>query len=337
MPTRREVDYEFWEERRPLFSSDKAFQTAFNKTREALALLAAVAHVDQEGWKYLLKTHCNIFDGPDGAEMFEEDLPAQFMLYFTEDSQPGDDQEYVETLKTDLVQLCGVYQREHPSRAYLKTLNQMSSFDKNLKAGKPGVDLDVAVQVGFRVMDFDSYGILSETLEPFQDIRAAEKIIQEEWEEYEQSPKKKDVRCGNLRCTVRLGPMIADFHDMKFSTEVVKEMETMIQENARFSQVNLQTFIDPELKKKEQKVVYSRMMATIFNTTRRELAHVLKSGDSGVVQVYPTTEPLQLGTVHVGCSSLLSPREVEALCSGMVVSQTTTKLSMFLGIYPHYE
>ncbi|KAL3664404.1 hypothetical protein V7S43_010727 [Phytophthora oleae] len=269
--------------------------------------------------------------------MFEEDLPAQFMLYFTEDSQPGDDQEYVETLKTDLVQLCGVYQREHPSRAYLKTLNQMSSFDKNLKAGKPGVDLDVAVQVGFRVMDFDSYGILSETLEPFQDIRAAEKIIQEEWEEYEQSPKKKDVRCGNLRCTVRLGPMIADFHDMKFSTEVVKEMETMIQENARFSQVNLQTFIDPELKKKEQKVVYSRMMATIFNTTRRELAHVLKSGDSGVVQVYPTTEPLQLGTVHVGCSSLLSPREVEALCSGMVVSQTTTKLSMFLGIYPHSE
>ncbi|KAF4031276.1 hypothetical protein GN244_ATG16920 [Phytophthora infestans] len=43
----------------------------FLKVREALALPAAVAHVDQAGWRYLLAEHCDMDLGAEGQEAFE--------------------------------------------------------------------------------------------------------------------------------------------------------------------------------------------------------------------------------------------------------------------------
>ncbi|OWZ21817.1 hypothetical protein PHMEG_0003567 [Phytophthora megakarya] len=316
----------------PLYSNDKEFQACFHKVREALALLAAVAHVDQEGWRYLLEMHCDVFLGTEGEEVFEETIPARFLVYLIEDNEEEDYKEYVETLKNDIIQFCGVHQRTHPTRAYLKIMKRIAALDEQLKLGKPGIDLKIPVQVGFRVMDFMSYGVLSDILEPLEDIREAEKIIHEEWKQYEQNQKKKkDVEPGNLRCTFVLGPMIADFHDTKISAEVTNLMETLVKENVWFSQVNLWTFVDNalETKEHEKRVIFSRLMASVFDSTRR-LPQLTGIGDNSTAGQGDDSDPLQLGTVHLECCALMGPREMESMGSGIVVSQTTKKLSMQL-------
>ncbi|KAG7386889.1 hypothetical protein PHYPSEUDO_015094 [Phytophthora pseudosyringae] len=126
------------------------------EVREALALLAAVAHADQDGWRYLLKMHGGVFFGTEGEEVFEDGIPARFML-----------------------------------RAYERALKRIAALDANLMAGKPGVDLKISVQVAFRVIDFMSYGVFSDILDPLEDIRAAEQITQAEWEQYEQRQQEK--------------------------------------------------------------------------------------------------------------------------------------------------
>ncbi|KAG6623678.1 Nuclear pore complex component (sc Nup85) [Phytophthora cinnamomi] len=160
-------------------------------------------------------------------------------------------------------QFCGVHQREHPSRAYTKALKQIAAVAENLKPGSTGIDIEIPVQVGFRVMDFMSYGVLSNVLEPLEDVRAAELAIREEWEMYEHNPKKKKkVEPGNFRCTSVLGPMIADFHDTPISVEVVKKMQAMVQHNARFSQINLWTHVGRELDVVEEISSLSRLAAS---------------------------------------------------------------------------
>ncbi|KAE9089117.1 hypothetical protein PF005_g19761 [Phytophthora fragariae] len=334
LPTRNEVYRHLWEEPQPLYSNEKEFQAGYQKVQEALALLSAVAHVDQEGWRYLLNVHCYAEIGIEGQEVYEEEIPARFLLFLIEDNDKEECREYAKTLRTDIVQFCGVHQRERPSRAYSKALKQIAAVAEELKPGSTGIDIKIPVQVGFRVMDFMSYGVLSDILEPLEDIRAAELAIQEEWEAYEQNPRKKKaaVEPGALRCTFVLGPTIADFHDTPISGEVVKKMRGMVRGNARFSQINLWTHIDRELEKKqhEGRVVFSQFVATIFDSTRR--VPELKSGKAPpqAVQVSGDSEPLQMGTVHAECTSLIGPRNFESLCSAITTSQTTKKLSMQL-------
>ncbi|ETP23968.1 hypothetical protein F441_02983 [Phytophthora nicotianae CJ01A1] len=337
LPTRHEISQSLWAKSKALFSTDEDFQTCFHKVREALALLAAVAHVDQDGWRYLLKIHCGVVLGTEGEEVFDEEIPARFMLYLIEDNDHNGYKEYAKTLQNDIVKFCGVYQREHPSRAYLKALKRIAAMDSNLKTGKPGLDLKIPVQVGFRVMDFISYDALKEILEPLQDIREAKKIIKKEWKVYEQSQKTKVMENGSLRCTFVLGPLIADFHDMDISAEMVKVMDTMIRDNVRFSQMNLWAFVGRELEDKEheKRVVISQIMASIFDSTRRLPDTERVDGDCGAVQLNFDPDPLQLGTIHLECTSLMGTRDFESMCTAIAVSQTTRKLSLQLEVDPH--
>ncbi|GMF28849.1 unnamed protein product [Phytophthora lilii] len=292
-------------------------------------------HVDQDAWRYLLRVHCGVFLGTEGEEVYEEEIPAKFLLFLIEDNEE-DGQEYVKTLKNDIVQFCGVHQREHPSRAYTRALKRIAALDEKLKPNKPGIDIEIQVQVGFRVMDFMSYGVLSEILKPLQDIREAEKAVREEWEDYQQNMKKKQLEAGSLRCTFVLGPMIADFHDTKISHHVARLMETMVRENARFSQVNLWTFVGRLLEKKEheKRVVFSQLMASIFDHVRRDPVVANSNHDFATKEQNDKLAPLQLGTVHLECTSLMGHRQLESLCSGIVTSQTTKKLSMQLEMDP---
>jgi len=319
LPTRGETWQMFWEEPRPLYSNNDEFVAAFVKVREALALLAAVAHVDQAAWRYLLKMHCGVFLGKEGEEVFEEEIPARFLLFLIEDNAEDEYQEYAKTLKDDIVRFCGVHQRKRPSRAYVRALKKIAAMDTKMKPGEPGIDLKIQVQIGFRVMDFSSYGMLDDILEPLQDLRAAEEIIKEEWDVYEQSTQKKEVQPGGLRCTFVLGPMIADFHDTNVSEEVMQTMEMMIQENARFSQLNLWTFVGRQLEKEEHKgrMVFSRLMAAIFDSTRR-LPESSAYTCTDVQLCSPVSAPLQLGTIHLECATFVDPRYFESLCSEIV-------------------
>ncbi|EGZ08192.1 hypothetical protein PHYSODRAFT_319063 [Phytophthora sojae] len=229
--------------------------------------------------------------------------------------------------------------RERPSRAYTKALKQIAAIAEELKPGSTGIDIEIPVQVGFRVMDFMFYGVLSDILGALEDIRAAELVIEDEWGTYEQNPKKKKkkkktvaVEPGALRCTFVLGPMIADFHDTPVSVDVANKMQAMVRDNARFSQVNLWTHVDRTLEKKKHdgRVAFSQLMASVFDSTLRtpELANGRELPQA--VQVSGDSEPLQMGTVHLECTSLVGPRNFESMCSAIATSQTTKRLSMQL-------
>jgi hypothetical protein len=113
-------------------------------------------------------------------------------------------------------------------------------------------------------------------------------------------------------------------------------METMVQENPRFSQLNLWTAIYPQLEKNEHKgrMVFSRLMAAVFDSTCR-LPEPSACTFTDVEPFNPTSDPLQLCTIHLECTSLMGPRYFESLCSGIVVSQTAKKLSMQLEVDPY--
>ncbi|KAE8977037.1 hypothetical protein PR003_g26506 [Phytophthora rubi] len=61
--------------------AEKDFQVTSQKFREALALLAAVAYVDQSAWRYLLEHQCGVDLGVEGEEIFEEEIAVLFQLY----------------------------------------------------------------------------------------------------------------------------------------------------------------------------------------------------------------------------------------------------------------
>ncbi|KAE8878819.1 hypothetical protein PF010_g14401 [Phytophthora fragariae] len=193
----------------------------FDKVREALALLAAVAHVDQLAWKYLLQNHCYVELGGGGEGNFPlEDIPVRFILIILE--KQGQSKAYPVSLEGDLVHLCGVRQRTHTSRDYQVALEKIAALDKNLKSGKPGVDVKIPVRMWFHI---DSAKEMSS--ESLEMIQRAEEINRLHWAKYEQSSNFHEVAAGSIRCTFVLEPLMADFNDHLITREVVEEVELM--------------------------------------------------------------------------------------------------------------
>ncbi|KAF4028385.1 hypothetical protein GN244_ATG19942 [Phytophthora infestans] len=327
LPTRHDVTQSFWEEPEPLYSNNQDFQSCFMKVREALALLAAVAHVDQAGWRYLLAEHCDVDLGTEGQEAFEVHLPADFVLYFLRDEK-----KYPESLKNDIVKFCGVHQREHASSAYLKALKRIASLDKHLASNKPGVDIKIPVRVHFSMTHPASYESLCEDFEPLKQIHCAEKRLQQEWQKYERSRKKRDVEPCNLRCTFVLEPMIASFNDTKITPDLAETMQTLGQDNTWFANVSL-WFMNRGLEENEytSRKAIGQLMSSIFGDTRRshELASSRYCREADDLPL-----PLQFGSILLECDGSINPTNFEAMGSALVVNQSTRKFEMLLEMDP---
>ncbi|KAE8992148.1 hypothetical protein PF010_g18797 [Phytophthora fragariae] len=159
-----------------VYKGYKEFMATFDKVREALALLAAVAHVDQLAWKYLLQNHCHVELGGGGERNFPlEDIPARFILIILE-NQGQPKKTYPVSLEGDLVHLCGVRQRTHTSRSYQVALEKIAALDKNLKSGKPGVDVKIPVRMRFHIDEAKEM-----SPEPLELIQRAEELNRLHW------------------------------------------------------------------------------------------------------------------------------------------------------------
>ncbi|KAL3670961.1 hypothetical protein V7S43_004146 [Phytophthora oleae] len=55
---------------------EAGFKLRMQKDRKALALLAAVARVDNTAWKWLLREKCHVKTGKPGEEKFEKEIPS---------------------------------------------------------------------------------------------------------------------------------------------------------------------------------------------------------------------------------------------------------------------
>lgn len=156
--------------------------------REALALLAAVARVDRNAWRNLLCAFCNV-KVADGVELFEE-FPSRFLLLCSFDNLT---QEEENSLVDGLVLWCGVSQRLHPSEPYLAALSAIERLackaDERLLK-----DVTVSVQVYFHEW-------CKEALQSLGCVRRAERLVQQEWQQYNTSLDKEEVATA-LRSTL---------------------------------------------------------------------------------------------------------------------------------------
>ncbi|KAG7381438.1 hypothetical protein PHYPSEUDO_006016 [Phytophthora pseudosyringae] len=323
LPTRGDTN---WGE--PIYPNDQAFLTHLRKIREALALLAAVAHFDPTAWKCILELYCDVEFGEVGEELFEELVPAEFVLFILQDND-----KYPATLQEEIVQFCGTDQREHPSALYLEALNRIATLDGERLSDGRGVNIEIPVRVIF-LNDFATPrdGPIEELLA----IQRAERAVREEWDSYNRRLNRDEVECGPLRCTFVLEPLLADFGDNRITSRTADTVQRVVAENMWCSQLYLWVSIDrePMTNARATTIVLGQIMASLFDRTRRspELANTnyhYKLTDSRHI-----LRPLQLGSINFECEAALRPCDFAPMHSAMVVNQTTKQLSMRLYMVP---
>lgn len=303
---------------------EEEFLLQFRNIREALALLSAVAYVDNAAWKMLLSEFC----GVKLHESAEDELPARFIVYM--DMERRESPDWEDTWEYDLVELCGTHQRKHPSRPYVAALSRIAALDSNLKADSPGVDIAIPVHPYFSGNCRSIKGSMS----VFKDVWKGVNEVGNEWRKYDQSSKREEVAPGTLRCTFVLEPVIADFNDYWIRPEMANTMETLVMQNIWFSQVSLWAAVPPtsaqrSLQTNEYKSqkAFGRLMSSVFESAR----HSLPWGYRGEIEASNKEKfPLQLGTIHLECDSTLGAREFAGIGSAMALNQATKKVSMRL-------
>jgi hypothetical protein len=331
LPTRRDVATPLLaSEPAPVYPDNSTFSSDFQTIRETLALLATVAHVDPNGWKYLLKTYCGVSLGSEGEEIFEEEIPVRFLLSIFDGKY---DAEHMAELEEDLVFLFGVHQRTDPSQEYVTDLKKVARLDTKLRRGEAGTDVLVPVQVWLSAFDA-ALPLMTGAVEPLETIAKAEKRVKEDWERYNRTSIQQPVPEGTLRCTFVLKPTKIDLSDYIITSELAGLLERLVRENTRFSQLSLLMYIERErmIDERAAKVILGQLMARVFDSTRRPeqplgpICHVRRP--------WGAQDPLQMAAAHIQCEDIILPLEFEAMCSAMVVNQTTRKLSVHLETKP---
>lgn len=199
--------------------------------REAIALLAAVEHVDHDAWRYLLSKHCGVKLGKKGGEPYEEQIPVGLVLYV--DLQAPDDQD-IDPLCDDLLEFCGTRQCTEASRAFLDALGKIAALGGLNEAAR--VEIEVPIRVCFTARpSLESTG----SVEPLERIVRAERLIGEEWRNDKQSRSVSDIPACPLRVTVVLEPLIADFSDFKISPAMAQTLERLVVDNVWFSRLRI--------------------------------------------------------------------------------------------------
>ncbi|KAG6958905.1 hypothetical protein JG688_00010319 [Phytophthora aleatoria] len=272
LPTRTDIYGEY--------KDDGTFQIEFQNTREALAVLAAVARVDYHAYKYLLTNHCGVDVGK--IENVEDKIQVHFVLLMEHHAE------------TDLVQLCGVAQRRAISAGYFNSLQRIAAMDCHLKPDKPGFDIEIPVRV-----IFSSTTVFKANTGPVEillSIQNAERLIHEEWESYNWSLENQPVDSGQLRCTFVLEPMIGDLGGLGCGPEIAETMAKFVGENVWFSQVSMRAEMDPQREERATLMPFRQTMAVVFDATRRsqELANTRYCSS---FVAFHTTSPLQMGRV----------------------------------------
>ncbi|KAG1687830.1 hypothetical protein DVH05_004561 [Phytophthora capsici] len=301
---------------RKFCSDDEDFRSKFQQSREALALLSAVAHVDQKAWKYLLSRYCGVNLGKVGGEKYEEEIPARFLLVL------GVDGEGIE--KSDLVAFCGISQWENQSEAFREDLEKIAAVG-NFKTRGKYEEIRIPIRVLFRARQpFSEMG--DRPVDDLVKIARAEGVIKAQWEKYKQNL----VEPHRLQYTFVLEPMIANFCNYSINPGMTEILQTLVSDNVWFSHLSLSLQLNSELKADDHLAIQSvgQLVTSVFGSTRR------CSADSNT-QYFSKIgrSPCQVDTVAVYCDTSLSLWTFEALLSAMVASQTTKRLCLNLWVY----
>lgn len=206
--------------------TEKQFRAKFTKTREAMALLAAVRYVDYDAWVHLLGKQCGADVGRDGEQKLEN-IPVKYEVMM--DLSVRVDPENPDKTVFDLVRLCGVDQRENASPEYLAALKRIAEMRESAQGNL--VDLRIPIQV---LAEDDTMEFLADMV----DAARAERLIKQEWEEYS---ARDGLEPGLLRCTFVVEPMIISVKDRGIhgvSPELTETLEYLLANNVWISKLD---------------------------------------------------------------------------------------------------
>ncbi|KAF1786557.1 EGF-like domain, extracellular [Phytophthora cactorum] len=278
------------------------FQQKLRKTREALALLAALEHADYTAWRYLLTVHCGIDVGKAGEEKFEDRIPVKFLLCLDLNGRKEKD-----SVGYDLVKFCGVDQRDS-SEEFLETMAKIAALDKRIQPDWRGIDIEIPVQVFFST---DRLKPMEVSAKELLDYGEAERIIRDEWRQYVERPENQLVARGSLRCTFVLEPVVVDFLVKRLRLELHEELW------------------DNEL---ESKKALGQLFTGLFNRTRRTRELVTLRQRSVLDMHTSKPDPFQLDQLQLFCISTMPASDFVALASAMAVNRTVKKLGIQLSL-----
>ncbi|EGZ23602.1 hypothetical protein PHYSODRAFT_295929 [Phytophthora sojae] len=283
------------------------------RVREALALLAAVAHVDHEAWKYLLHAHCKLNWWRDGEENLPERLPARFVLKLPQ-----------ETVADDLARFFGVDHREQPSGAYVEAMKRVAAFDHRLQPTSPGVDIEVPIRVAYGVAEekLAAAGHPDQLIKGMRKMPRTERNIRQEWDRLHTT----DVESGSIRCTFVLEPMVMDIQESGSVAKTAGMMERYVLNNFWFSLVSVKAKLASESGEPDTLIAFRQLMIALFDGARRDpaLAHTRYHG------IAAQRSQLQLGKLVLHADGALDPLETEALFSSLVLNQTAQRLTAWV-------
>ncbi|OWZ12361.1 hypothetical protein PHMEG_00014497 [Phytophthora megakarya] len=329
LPTREDMNtcHPNWNNGKPMYPNDEDFWTNLRNIREALALLAAVARIDPSAWKYILEARCNVKLEGIGEGLFEEDIPAEFVLCIYQ--QLGIDRvghgTYPDILEEEIIYFCGTDHREHPSQDYLETLKKIATLGGTLQH-LSAIDIEIPVRLEFDNNSSRRYEFVPKIF----DILHAELAIKEEWDSYNQRVGQQKVEQGVIRCTFVLEPMLVDFGDSQITPEIAGTVKNIVADNCWSSQFQIWVSLDDTLLNdaRATTLAFGQIMSSMFDSIRRssELANTRYQPNSTIP--IATSNPLQLGAVFLPDEYTLPACYLPAMHSAMVVNQTTKQLAM---------
>ncbi|KAG6623790.1 uncharacterized protein IUM83_01962 [Phytophthora cinnamomi] len=265
------------------------FNYELREVREALALVAAVGHIDQEAWKFLLNKVWGVKLGKKGAEGFDQDIPPSFVLIFDH--------------------LVGLVPGE----------TELSAGSKLLPRDKPGLDIKIPVHVSFRDESYMSG-------RQFNLIANSEKIVKDKWELYGSQPVPGGkVRCtfelapmvvestdtmGYSSFAPKMEKMV---HDNVWFSQVTLSAESG---GGLIGDV------------RQGRDEFRQLMTAVFDSTRRSPARSTSRYYFDRGAYLRDGSPLQVNQVDLKTYTSLQSTDLGAIMSALTINQTAKKVTI---------
>ncbi|KAF4039386.1 hypothetical protein GN244_ATG08520 [Phytophthora infestans] len=266
--------------------------------REALGLLAAVAHVDNAAYKKMLVENGKLTVGKQEEQLEGEVMP-RFQLALVDNGIDGDGE-----LLKGIIEFCGTEQYSAQSAEYKRTLVKIAARGgMKLCTGSTEIEIPVSVQLGPWLTTSSQ-----EMIAYLRKVQETIRTIRSQWRQYvDRDPPRLSV-------VFVLESITVDLRDIHISDELVGLVESLATDGIRLSGLALR-----------QELGY-QFTATENLEKARQIVGKLMFGLFGGVKKTP---PARYCSVHFDCEAMQN-WVFERMCSAVAVSQTTKYLSLGL-------
>ncbi|KAL3672918.1 hypothetical protein V7S43_002220 [Phytophthora oleae] len=286
--------------------------------REALGLLAAVAHVDNAAWKKLLLEQVKL-----EVKSQEEQLEGIFMPWF-QLARIDDGVDSDEELLKGIKEFCGTEQYTAQCTEYKRALTKIAAMNYGKKwTGSTEIEIPVTVHLGPWLTRSPE-----KMLVYLRKIQETVRAIRMQWQQYIEHETKP------LSVVFVLESLLVDIRDIKINAELAEVMESLAQDGVRMSGLALRQELWHHGNLEETRKIMGKLMFALFGGAKKATATEWGGFDFEVTSMtgpltaeYGHGNQLALSSVHFECEAMQN-WVFERMCSAVAVNQTTKHLSV---------